>query len=85
MWAVDGLVCAARGRRTLSLRKPVTKHGLTAQCTEEPILWHQLLKKLIAKLTGKEAGGRAQICLCDPGFRIKCKGLGKFQAWKLMG
>ena len=43
-------------------------------------------KSFIARSTGKETGGRAQICLPQPGFGAKFKGLGKFQTWhKLIG
>ena len=64
MCAVLGV---GRGTLPSSLGKPVTNHGLTARCTEEPILWHQLLKKKAYCQVDRQ-GGRAQICLCDPGF-----------------
>lgn len=34
-------------------------------------------KSFTARLTDKEAGGRAKICLPDPGFGAKCEGLGE--------
>lgn len=34
-------------------------------------------KSFIARSTSKETGDRAQICLPDPGFGVKFKGLGR--------
>lgn len=51
------------------LKNSVTKYGLSAQRTQKPVLWHQLLRQgFIVRLTRKEIGGKAQTCLLDPGF-----------------
>lgn len=56
----------------------VTKQEPAAQHTYEPILQHLLLSKekpFIAKLTGKQTKGEAQICLLSPEFGVSFKGL----------
>ena len=42
-------------------------------------------RSFIARLTRKETGDLGQICLPDPGFRVKFKGFGEFQTSKLIG
>ena len=42
-------------------------------------------KSFCVKSISKETESKAPKCFCDPGFRVKCEGLGEFQTWKLNG
>jgi len=42
-------------------------------------------KRFCVKSTSKETESKALKCFCDPGFRVKCEGLGEFRTWKLNG
>ena len=43
------------------------------------------INSFIVRLTSKETGGRTQIGLHDPRFRVKFKRLREFQIWRLIG
>ena len=72
-WATGPVMCAALG--AVREPNPLLSGSLSPSAGSLPDAQRSRYcgpafekRKLIAKLIGKEAGGRAQICLCDPGF-----------------